>query len=473
MTRRIAIAILLTVWAILIVSGVLTYVVTRSLLLNNLDETLMTRALSLPEVERPSAVPRVADADERDRFVIRNAQGQTVARPALSRPGDAPPPQLASAEFSRLADGSRIRTITVKAYARRAAPADPLVPVNIVYSGRADHFDDLLRRLLLTLGIVGVAGGALTAAIAGSVARTALKPMINTAREIGGINENSLDKRIGIDQLPPELIPVGTTLNAMLDRLDTAFSQRRQFLADASHELRTPVAAIMTTLEVALHRTRDVEEYNRILNSCLGDAQFLKQLVEALLEQVRSERFSARDDSEPIDLSALLRQCADVTESLAQQRKITVERRIDPGLVLITNEDRVRSIVINLLSNAVEYNKAGGSIELAATLAPVSDDASSNGHKGTGVASRVRIDIRDSGVGIPPDELPHIFEPFYRADKARSQSASHLGLGLFLVKTHVDALGGVCRVESKPGMGTSFHIEIPSAPVTSEATLCR
>ena len=455
MTRRIAFAILLTVWAILIAGGVLTYFVTRSVLLDDLADTLLAQVLARPEIE-PAAAPRT---------VIRVEKGGTIARsPALP---EYPAPEVLDRHFSRLADGSLIRTLDVRAYQRRVNPLDPPVAVRIIHTGSAARFDQILRTLIIALAAVGLGGGLLTAAIARTVARAALKPMINTAAVIGEINENSLDRRIDVTQLPRELLPVGLKLNEMLDRLQSAFSQRKQFLADASHELRTPVAALVTTLEVTLARSRNQAEYDRALQTCLTDAQLLKSLVESLLEQVRSERFSADGRHEPVNLTDLLGRCGDLADTLGAGKQIRVQRKIESGLVLISNEARLRSVFINLLSNAVEYNRPGGSIEIVATR--VAEDESGNDTAANGLASRVRIEIRDTGAGIASEDLKHVFEPFYRADKVRSHDTPHLGLGLFLVKTHVEALGGVCRVESQPGVGTTFRIEVPSAVAEAAA----
>jgi signal transduction histidine kinase len=262
-------------------------------------------------------------------------------------------------------------------------------------------------------------------------------------------------------------------LNEMLARLEEAFAQRRQFLADASHELRTPVAALMMGLEVALARPRDADAYRRALRDALADAAQLRKLVETLMEQVRSERFAHDEPPCDVDVSSLLDECAAVADALARPRGITVARHYPPGLRLLTQPGRVRSAVTNLLANAVEYNGPGGSVELIAS----------------GDVRGLDVRVRDDGPGIPEDLLPRLFEPFARGDTARSKvtrddatpvagadrgadgdahlepgsDAGHLGLGLFLVQTHVAALGGNCTVESRVGSGTTFRLVLPPA----------
>ena len=257
-------------------------------------------------------------------------------------------------------------------------------------------------------------------------------------------------------------------LNEMLQRLEEAFAQRRQFLADASHELRTPVAALMMGLEVALARPRDAEAYRRVLREALADAGQLRTLVETLMEHVRSERFAHDEPAHEADVSALLDECAAVAENLGRVKGVTVRRLYPPGLRLATQPARLRSVVMNLLANAVEYHhRPGGTVELSAA----------------GDVQRLEVQVRDDGPGIPEDLLPRVFEPFSRGDTSRARDsragappadAAHLGLGLFLVRTHVAALGGNCTVESRVGSGTTFRLTLPraeaAAPVAKHAT---
>jgi signal transduction histidine kinase len=238
---------------------------------------------------------------------------------------------------------------------------------------------------------------------------------------------------------------MASRLNEMLSRIEAAYVQRHQFLADASHELRTPVAALVTTAEVALRRPRTAESYRETLESCLTDARLLRQLVERLMEQCRADTLSHDETPEEIQLAPLLDLCADQAAALARDRDVTVTRDLPPDFRFRTQPGRLRSVVINLLSNAVEYNRPGGRVELRA--AP-------NGRV-------LRLSVTDTGKGVAAEHLPHLFEPFYRADRARSAESGHLGLGLALVQSHVQALGGQIRVESVLGEGTTFQVELP------------
>jgi signal transduction histidine kinase len=437
MTQRIAIAILLTVWAMLIAGGLVAYFTTRSVLLRNLDESLVARALSrAAQVNQASAIIG-------GRYVIKNELKQTIASDAGY---DAKyEPQLTSAQFSE-ADGVRYRTVTVRYFA--VTPGDigqDPKPFTETTSESAESFNALLRRLAWALGSFGIAGGLVSAFVALRVSRAALRPLANTAAQIGAIDESRLDRRIDAAALPPELAAMADRLNEMLARLQTAFTMRTRFLADASHELRTPVAALVTTLDVILRNPRTADAYRTALEDCRGDARQLRQLVERLMEQVRSQNLSQDEPPEPIDVAALLSNCADIVAPLAEQKGINMVRRFNAPLLLTVTAGRLRSVVMNLLSNAIEYNRPNGTVELA---------CSPNG-------SGLNLIVRDTGIGVSPEHLPHLFEPFYRVDKSRSQDSGHLGLGLSLVQAHVHAMAGTCDAESAVGIGTTFRVHLP------------
>jgi signal transduction histidine kinase len=470
MTKRIAFAILFVTWLALLTAGVSTFFITRSLLLLDLDETIVARIASLPEVERPASLPGGSD-----RYVVQNAQGKIIAT-STTTASDVPVPLVLNASFGTLADGTRVRTLYVQVYRHRDDPTKPLEPINVVFSASAEPIDRLLRNLLLSLIGFGLFAVGATAMVARSVAKVALRPLNDTANVIGAIDETSLDRRIAVDKLPVELAPVAKRLNDMLARLETAFAQRKQFLADASHELRTPVAGMVTTIEVALRRARDPEEYRRILESCLSDAHLLHQLVIALLDQVRSERFNSRElELAPTPVTTLLRHCGQLAATLGGPKDIRVEQRIPDDLVLLTDETKLRSIVTNLLSNAIEYTPPHGLVQLVVELQPdtpgkapwppLEEAAGGAGADVAHAARRLVIRVIDNGPGIAPEHLPNLFEPFYRADFARTNPEHHLGLGLSLVKSCVRSLGGEVQVKSPPvsqEKGAEFIIDLPT-----------
>ena len=469
MARRIAAAILLTVWAVLVAGGLTAYWVTRAVLVAELDLALTDRATALGEAAaRGDPVERAATkviAGGENRYVVRNNL-RRIAGDDVRDVKSVPPPQHAA--FSRLSDGRWIRTVTVQV--PPVDPADPGGTITVTYSSTADEMWRVLSRLAVTLTACGIAAGAAAAGVAVAVARAALRPLQAASDVVGEIDERKLDRRIDADSLPPELRPVAARLNAMLERLEHAFAQRRRFLADASHELRTPVAALVTTLEVALRRRRDAEELTRTLQTCLTDARHLKRLVHVLMEHARGEASAASHNEapEPVDAVQLLDECADLAAALAVARDVRVERSLNGPMPVVTQPQRLRSIVTNLLSNAVEYNRQGGLVHLSAHVA---DGA-------------LHVTVRDTGRGIAQEHVPYLFEPFYRAQGGRkdnpggpepsggSEEAPHLGLGLFLVDSHLKALGGRCMVQSEPSVGTTMYVTVPAtaAATTGDAT---
>ena len=445
MTRRIALAILLTVWAVLVAGCVVAYATVRWALVEQFDQSLIAKASTLPELARvPAGLPttRPAPAGVRvDRYLIKAENGVTISPPAGGMVLSEVQPMGAS--FSYLADGTTMRNMLVHGIA--ATPDGRSVGVTVVYWADASHLFRLLHRLAVAFVVFGVSAGLLAAWVALAVSRAALKPLHETAAVIGEISPRELHRRIETQRLPPELVPMASRLNEMLERIERAYGQRQQFLADASHELRTPVAALVTTMEVSLRHPRQAEAYRATLESCLADARLLRHLVERLMEQCRAEELSHDEAVEELDLTPLLSQCAAQAATLGQEREVAVRSDMPESVPVVTQPQRVRSIITNLLSNAVEYNRPGGSVDLI--VRP-------NGQV-------IHFTVRDTGPGIAEGHLPHLFEPFYRADRARSVQPGHLGLGLSLVKSHVDALGGSVRVESRVGEGTVFHVEMP------------
>ena len=478
MTRRVVIAIVINVWLVLLTAGCSTYFITRSLLLADLDLTIVNKVASLPGIERSNARP-LSTPDAQDRFVIQDKAGRRVTSLAANPTDLGPPPVILTRAFTTLTDGTRLRTLTLKAYARGDAPDGPPEPVTVVYSAPSEHVDALLRSLLYSFSFFGLLAAVASAAAAQSAAKAALRPMRDTAELIGKIDERSLNRRVEVEKLPPELAPVGAKINQMLGRLETAFAQRRQFLANASHELRTPVAALVTALEVALRRKRDSGEYLRVLEQSLADARLLNQLVVSLVEQARAERFGENPEFGPVPVPTLLRSCLDTIRPLAQRKSLAVEAQLGEDLTVFTDEAILRSAVINLLSNAVEYTPEKGTVVVSAAflesagavpealLKAVPEELGG----GEGKPGRLVIAVRDNGPGIAAEHLPGIFEPFYRADQARTDSTHHLGLGLAAVRTGIRALGGECGAESPPaegGTGCVFRIELPTIGLAAE-----
>jgi signal transduction histidine kinase len=445
-------AILVTCWLVLLIGGAGTYLAIRRAVLEDLDASLVLRASSLPEVlginpNAPKGEQLVLPPG--DRYILKDAVGHTLARPRLDASGPTRRAEVRGARFATLADGTRVRSVTLVFPAATTPGGEGAMTV--VYSRTAEHFDQLLARMWLVFAVAGPACGLLTALVAMGVARRALRPLTAAATTITSIDERTLDRRLEPKTLPPELRPMAERLNQMLTRLDEGLRQRKQFMADAAHELRTPVSAMLTSMEVAMRRPgRDVVSLTQTMNDCIGDARVLRRLVTALLGQFKADATASSTVSE-VDVSAILDLCADSLESSARQNQVALRRLYPAGLRVNTQSDRFRSIAANLMANALEYNVPNGWVQVTCEL----------GNNG------LTLTVNDSGKGISETRLPHVFEPFYHGEKDRPVESGHCGLGLFLVKSHVDALGGILDVRSTPGSGSTFTARLP---VTAAAT---
>lgn len=453
MTTRITLAILLTTWVVLIIGETAAFYTARQSLLELFDDNLITRAAGTLEIETVGAKGDASSMPDDDSYQIRNAAGELLSQSATDRHGGIQK-ELTMISFGKDAEGKTIRTVELRKYVPRDGK---VVPYIITYSRRTEKLDRLLSYLAGMLLLISLTCGLATAWLSLKLSRAALRPLRETSDVIAQIDERQLSRRLDDKILPEELAPMARRLNEMLARLQDVFQQRKQFLADAAHELRTPTAALLTTLEVALRRPRDNAALIDALQSGLTDAQRLRRLVESLMQQARSEV----QQPPPLvmtDIPAMIHECIQIIVPLASEKDVLIS--IDPAtpqhLHFVTQPERLKSVVLNLISNAIEYNYTGGSITVSCTREP------SNGP--------LHLTIKDTGIGISSEQLPQVFEPFFRGGTGgRGDDAQHLGLGLFLVKSHVEALRGQCKIESQPGKGTTMHITLPEPTAAEQA----
>lgn len=283
-----------------------------------------------------------------------------------------------------------------------------------------------------------LAGVLLTWVIAGR----ALKPVKTLAGAIDTIDANNLSCRIENIQTHDEIRQLADSFNHMLDKLEQAFEQQRTFSANAAHELKTPLAAIRTNLEVLeMDESPTAEDYQETLEIISRNTDRLIALVSDLLELNDQQHLNFQ---ESINTAALLEQLLSEQEAAINQKQLQVT--IDNQLpTLYANRQLLASALGNLLENAVKYQHPNGQVTLS--LRQQADEAI--------------ITVWDDGPGIAPDQLPYIFEPFYRCDPSRSSKISGSGLGLALVKTIVERHSGQVSVQSAPGEGTLFTITLP------------
>jgi signal transduction histidine kinase len=428
----------------LLIAAVVAYVSIRSIMIADLDSLLYARAIGLPElvhaqVPDPSNPPQY---DWADSYNITPDPARSIDKTSK--------PVLLSATFTQDADGQDQRTLQVAATSH--ARSGGITPVLVSYSGSMAHLNSLLNRIQLALiGFVAVATG-MAAAVAIIASRIVLRPLKSTAHLIGAFDEQTLQDRIPVTGMPSELVPVVNGLNELLARLERAFANQKRFVASASHELRTPVAALATTLELAERRHREPQGLHDTMTQCLSQAHVLRVLVERLMEYVSTDTVS-EEPVQDVDVSLLINQCLDAAAAIGSLKNVEIVRSGPRPIFCRVPPNRVRSVVMNLLSNAVEHNRDGGRVEMTWI------------HDGEKLCAR----ISDNGPGIAPEHLPNLFAPFYRGQKSGTEKGGHLGLGLFIVHSHLKAMNGNCTVDSKLNEGAAFQVEIPCQKLQTPA----
>ena len=321
--------------------------------------------------------------------------------------------------------------------------------INLVQVGTSlEAVQETLRNLKIFLFTAVPSVLILAALFARFMARRALKPIsriIDTAREIGQGQE--LSKRIPVLKIKDELGQLALTFNEMMNRLENSFAQMRQFSSDASHELRTPLTVLKGQNELILSKQRKPEEYQEVISSNLEEINYMSKVLEDLFVLSKSDENQVNLDCKPVDLRALVEEVCKHAEILAEEKNIKIIITFLEPIEIKGDEVRLRQMVWNVLQNGIKYTQQGG--ELKISLQNEGDFA--------------LLTIQDTGIGIPEEDLPLIFNRFYRVDKARTRDEGGSGLGLSICRQIAEAHKGNIEVESKLGVGTRFKIRLPNS----------
>jgi two-component system, OmpR family, heavy metal sensor histidine kinase CusS len=308
--------------------------------------------------------------------------------------------------------------------------------------------EELLARYRFWFWTLLTATSVLFPLIGYEVARHGIQPVEEMATTARHITSKNLRERIRTEGYPSELASLAATFNEMLDRLEESFERISRFSADIAHDLRTPVNNIRGETEVALSRERSVDEYKEVLGSCLEEAVRLSELISDLLFLARAESPLTHLRREPVDVWQLLNGVREYYEASAADNGIALTTASSEKPV-IGEMDRtlIQRAVGNLISNAVAHTPVGGSIVLVAD------------HE----AAAIRIEVADTGVGIPAEALPRVFDRFYRVDSSRSKESGSTGLGLAIVHSIMALHGGKAEIASQPGQGTRVTLRMPTS----------
>jgi len=454
--RRLSIRWRLTVWntlavaVLLVVCGLLVYAMLRQAMYKQVDRLLESQFEELREDRQMAAdyetrIPHwVQEFKEHVNVfaVVYDSRGQVFARThelakesVPSNPNSEPAePRLATQQLAIIGPQ---RTLTARLSASRQEFTVVLMaPLSDVEANLARVRTVLVTALPVSLALAGAIGYWLS--------RKALAPIERLRAQTDKITAERLDQRLPIENPDDELGRLTQTINQMIARLERSFVEIRRFTADASHELRTPLAVLRTEVEVAMGKSLDENAQRNLLASVLEECQRLTSLTDQLLTLSRDDAGMTQYASERIDLSSLVAAVVETMTLLAEAKQQTLAFRGSENARITGDPGRLRRVFYNLLDNAIKFTPQEGRIEVNV----VSRDNSMN------------VTVRDTGIGIPREHLPRVFDRFYRVDKARSRDEGGTGLGLSIVQTIVIAHGGTVEISSEPDHGTTCIVTL-------------
>jgi two-component system OmpR family sensor kinase len=318
--------------------------------------------------------------------------------------------------------------------------------VNLVQVGMSlENTQKTRRRFLLVMAAVFPMALLLAGGGGWFLAHRALKPVDRMARSASRIGGERLDERLPVTGSGDELDRLASTLNDMLDRLDGAFHQMRQFSADASHELQTPLTILKGEMEVALRKPRSSQAYQAVLASGLEEIDRINRLVEGLLLLARADAGVLRLDLRPVDLKALLEEILGQMAVIAASRDVALVADLTVPVAVQADPHHLRRLFVNLVDNAIKYTPAGGRVTLSLSTEP----------------AETCVTVSDTGIGLSEDEQGRIFDRFHRATDTRARDEKGVGLGLSIADSIVRAHGGRITVDAAPGHGSTFSVHLP------------
>lgn len=325
--------------------------------------------------------------------------------------------------------------------------------LTIIYAAPMNHVRQEVQEAGFFIAVASLLLAGSTVLLALWGIRRGLIPLQQLAGQAGLISTKNWQMNLPEEvRRVDELQPLTESMTTMLTRLERSFSQQREFLGNAAHELKTPVAVLKSTLQSLLHRPRSPEEYCLGVGRALEDLDRLEELLQWMMRLARAEQWAhggLRRDLQVIDVAATCEEAVERIRSLAESSHTKIQFTPNDKVQFRADPEDLQLVWTNLLENAVRYSPPGGSVEVAI-------------HRENG--GPAQIVFQDHGVGIAPADLPHVFERFYRGDPSRTRSTGGYGLGLAIAKALIEAYGGTIRAESAPGEGTRMTVELPVGP---------
>lgn len=305
--------------------------------------------------------------------------------------------------------------------------------------------DEVLHGLLVTFATLLPIIILLALAAGFWLMRQSLRPVDEITRRARGITSTNLSDRLPLFDTGDEIERLSTSLNEMIARLDTSFSHIARFTADASHELRTPLTILQLELEGIVQHHLLPPGLVEHIESALEETHRLSRIVENLLIISRLDFNAVSIDKSPLDLGDLVASTAEPMQLLAEEKSLLLRCEIASNVYVEGDPSHLKQLILNLIDNAIKYTPSGGQVTIEVA----------------GGDRYAILEVADTGVGISSEALPHVFERFYRADKARSRNSGGAGLGLAIVRAICGAHNGEIRVLSSEGLGSRFHVELP------------
>lgn len=305
------------------------------------------------------------------------------------------------------------------------------------------QLDAVLNRLKFILSLLLPAAIFLISIVGLFLAEMTLKPLNKIIKTVHQITAENLKLRVDLPDTKDEIKRLADTFNEMLVKLEQSFSSQQQFIHDLSHELRTPLTILKGELEVTLKKVRSQKEYESILRSSLEEMDKINRIIENLLMLARFDNKEVALEIKPLNLNRLIQEILDDIKILSEQKGIQINFSPEENIILEADESQLRRAILNILDNAIKYTAENGKI-----LVKLQKDINT-----------AKIEIRDTGIGIAKENLPFIFDRFYRADKSRNTGG--FGLGLSIAKSIIEAQRGKIEIETELNQGTTFAISLP------------
>ena len=414
-------------------------------LIENGQEERVATTHALREYQQPSLFLAIF---RDDRLLAANRSQNAESPPAERHPAAA-----AAKEFLAKAVARRVPVLTtiaingqdewrLVAYAPGGETAEFVI---VAAESRRELIDQM--RALREIFLLSLPGMLLVAGLAGYLlARGSLTPIAGMTAQAKRISAENLDERLPVKNKGDELGELARVFNDLLARIESSFDGMRRFTADASHELRTPLAIIRGEADVALSQDREPGEYRETLAIIRDEARLLSGVVEDMLALARADAGRRHLKLEEFYFNDLVEECVHSARALALNKNLSLDFESPGDTAFRGDEVLLRRMVINLLDNAIKYTPDGGSVSV----------------KLWREGGRIKLRVADNGIGIPAEAAAHVFERFYRVDRARSRAEGGSGLGLPIVKWIAEAHQGSVSLESAPEHGSSFTVSLPA-----------